>query len=263
MNIPSIRLEIAKDDFHILEFIPYEQLTIADYLRITEPGPPGELDHERITRAFGVPRRFARIMRAHEVKQVMDHYLEWIAKAPKMWDEVKAITEAIDKWDNPDRQWTQEDAAAMFAERGMHRTSFEVDGRTFQVPQRVELTTVWGQWLSLTDAVSSHKGPDAAMYPPILAVMCMEEGETYPAQGKEEGDNDFEARFVAWLGARVEMFHRARMVDAMAVCAFFLSSSEQFSATMTASTSNCPSWMRHWSGQTARPSGSDGDNAPS
>lgn len=263
MTIPTLRLVIADDDFHEVALKDYDELTVRDYLRITEEGPPGETDQQRIAGAFGVPRRFTMIMRAHEAAQVMTHYLEWIRKSAEQWGAVRGILEKLDNWEDPAAPWTREDAQELMRLEGLDRKTITVGDRVFVVPERVEHETVWGQWLSLTDTVKAHTGPDAALYPKVLALLCLEEGERYPSQGKEEDDHAFEARFVQWVTDRIQLFHEARMVDAMAVCAFFLSSSAQFSAIMTASTSNCPSWMKHWTGQMQRPSATDGANAPS
>lgn len=262
MSTPAI-LRVVVSDAETLEIplLPFDRLTVADYLRISEPASDEEQPHQLVARVFGIPERITWVMTAQEVQDLLAWYLEWMKGSADAWAGVKRVTEALDNWADPTEPWTLEHAVGLLKGEGLHRTTIEVEGRSFVVPQRLEHATLWGQWLSLKHAADKHTGPEATLYPKVLATLCLEPGELWPRQERDETPEAFDERFGEWMTERRATFHRARMVDALAACAFFLSSSGQFRAIMSHSSTACPNWMKHW--RAPEPQTTESAGAPS
>lgn len=261
-GVNVLRVVVTPDEVHDIPVRKFDELTVSDYLRIAEQPKEGEQTHELVSRVFQIPRRIAWAMKAHEVEALFAWYVEWIKRSNEAWASVKAVTERLPELSPEGTPWTMPQAIELLKEHSLHRTSITVNGVVYAVPQRLETDTSWGQWISLKHLAETHKGPEAAMYPGILALLCMAEGESYPVQGKDEEVDAFDARFLEWYTKRCAMFSGARMVDALACCAFFLSSSPQFSETMGASLTNCHNWSRRWSGQGPKPTADAGAPTP-
>jgi hypothetical protein len=235
-----LRVIVTEEEVHEVEVRPFDRLTVADYLRIGEPPEQPELPHELAARVFGIPERVTWIMRAHELEHLGQWYLGWLTEGAKRWEALRTVNEALNAMDNEGKAWTPQEALELLKAHGLHRTAIEVEGVQYRVPQRLEHETTWGQWLSIRHTVERHKGPEAALYPKVLAILCMPEGERFPMRSKDETAEAFDERFAAWLRARTRTFERARFVDALACCAFFLSSSATFRAIIRPSSTPSP-----------------------
>ena len=259
----TLRIELTDTEAHEVTLLPFDQLTVEDYLRIAEPTRENEQPHEQVSRIFGIPERITWVMKTHEVERLMSWYADWMRKGAASWASVKAVTDRLPEKDATGKPWTMAEAIELLSEHSLHRRHIEVDGVRYIVPQRIEHDTTWGQWLSLKHVADRHKGPEAELYPKVLAVLCMAEGERYPRRGSDETPEAFEERFATWTTQRRRLFRRARFVDALACCAFFLSSSEQFTAIMGASMTNCLNWSRRWKEQGPPSTASDGEQGRS
>ena len=259
----GIHLDLG-DTIHEVPIKPFHELTVADYLHITAPIPEGEEMHETVARVFRFPPLYAWAMKADQVEGLYEWFLQWHREGAERWAAMKRVTLKLEEWtDTHTGPWNHEDAKALLEAEGFHRGFIEIDGVRYMVPQKLEEESIFGQWASLKDLTHDHNGEEAELYAAIMAIFCMTEGERFPSQHRDEEDHEFTARFMGWIQDRRSLFMRATMVDAMGVCAFFLSSSSRFRGTMTANTLTCPPWMRHWTAQTPPPTDSVGAPRPS
>lgn len=234
----TVRLTIAPGDHHDIELVPFDQLTVEQHIRIFET-VKDETKADYLQRAFGVPERFARVMRPHEIDRVSEFFEGWIRDND---GRLKALANVHDTMrdfaEAHGRGWTLEEAKSILQAQGLYRERIEVAGRTFVAPQRIDVETQAGQWADLEDALNVDDGlpieqraTESETYVKTLAILMREEVDGklafgYPAQGKEESDQEFSERLTAWVLDRRSMFMRATWVDVMGCAAFFFSKSD-------------------------------------
>lgn len=247
MSEEVIRIEVGPE-VHEFPVKRFDQITLADYIRIMD-APEGEQQYEMVSRVFGIPRRITLAMTTPERAGLLKWYGEWITNGDELQKRIAAVSTGLKELATKEkRNWTHKDMREALKAAGLHTTSIEVDGKTYHVPQRLDNTGLWDQWIKLQKAQEAHdkrKDMEQKLYATILAIFCMQEGETWPVQRNDETDNAFADRFADWYMPRLDLFSRAKYIDAQSVCAFFFSSSLEFEGITHPSLTRFPRSNQH------------------
>lgn len=227
-----IRIRLDDQEAHDIEVKTYEEITVEEYIRIADGHNADEAPHETLSRVFSVPSRIARVMKMHEIYGVMGAYAKLLEDGKAAWAKAHDIRALLKKEDEETKvNWTAERAKQLLAEASIHRYTIEVEGQEFQVAQDIDAEGNYGQYLDLQVA-SDMECSESARLPHLLAIYCLKKGEGYgPEKMPGESLDDHRIRWDAWKDARIALFHKARMVDAQAVAAFFFFSSSVFRET--------------------------------
>lgn len=253
-GISTLRIIVTDQEVHDIPIRSFEQLTVADYLRISEPRD-NEPPHQTVARVFNIPTRITWVMKVHEVEALFEWYGKWMKEGAKAWGSVEAVQGLLKDAEEGGEPMKAAQALEVLKAHSLYRATIEVDGVKYIVPQHLDQDTVWGQWLSLQALAESHSGPEAELYPNVMAVLCLEEGERYPTANEGETQDAFDARYSEWMVRRRATFRKARFVDALACCTFFLSSSSRFAETMRPLMTSFHNWSKRPTGPTPPPTG--------
>lgn len=231
----------AEEEYRDIPVPTFEELTVEQYGRLTT-SVDGEAQHQTIARIFGLPEHLALALTVAERGELMEFLHAYLKDTAKAWADLGKAKEALKAvTEEHQRRPTPADIRAAMEGHGLFRSHIEAGGRRFVVPQELENTTKWGQWITAQSAIEEHvksKDPDWKLWPKLLAVFCLEAGERWPTKADGEDADEFDERFGAWLGARQAIMQGARFVDAMAVTAFFFSTSTEFARIMLPHTTN-------------------------
>ena len=228
---------IRLDYGHTVKELPcptFEELTVDDYVRIVEQTPANNVEqpHDTIQRVFGLSFEEVVVMKVSEVEALLTFYTEWVRQGAERFNSLRTIGERLDEMANEEAPPTAERIREELAALDSIPDWFDLDdGVRYMVPQAVDVSTVWGQILDLKALTEAKNGGEVSRYARLLAIMCLPHGETFhPAN----------------VAKRVPMFGGVRMVDAMAVIAFFFSTSERFNALPLHNFPHCLAWRKRW-----------------
>lgn len=241
----------APEEYRDVPVPTFEELTIEHYGRLATT-VDGEAQHATIARIFDTPEHMALAMTPKERGVLLEFLHTYLRDTAKAWKDMGAAKQALKAvTEQHQRRPTPADIREAMEGHGLFRRSIMVQGRTFAVPEAIEHTCKWGQWITAQSDIEQHVksgDPDWKLWPRLLAVFCLEPGERWPTKAEGEDADAFDERFGEWLGTRTALMHHARFVDAMAVVAFFFSTSIEFGRIMlphTMSTRSSPlPWPR-------------------
>lgn len=210
----------------------FDELTVEDYVRCAETAPTYEEPHERLLRVFGLEEHVVRCMSMDEVEQVLAFYSKWMAESAAMVGKLRTIVEQFDADDTNQVKWGAAEAIAQLNDVMPLPHYLELDGTRYIVPHRVDEATVYGQYLDVRNAIRSHgDAGEVSLYPTLLAILCLPEGEAYNPSNNQH---------------RKHVFNGARFVDALTVCAFFFSTCERLRAMLNPNFPLLARWKKHW-----------------
>lgn len=234
----AFRLEIAPGDHFDVVLKPYSELTVEEHVRIFEEEVE-ETKQDYLHRAFGVPKRFARVMKPHEVDMAIERSKQWMEQNDARLRSMREVIDTLKDFQTAnERPWTLKDAREILEQHGIYRDRIEAEGRTFIAPKNIDLDTSAGQWSDLEEAMIADKRlpedqrpPESLNYCKVLSILMQEVTDAgvevhYPAQHSDESDNEYGARLGRWLVDREALFRRCRWVDVAGVAAFFFSRSD-------------------------------------
>jgi len=248
----GIRLTIAEGDHHDIVVKPFDQLTVAEHIRIYENDSKDEgynpLDtaKNRLVRITGAPDRFIRYMRSAEIDELVRVLDEQVTANNMVMGKLAKVRETLDAWEKEHngQTWNLADARAVLEGHSLFTTTITVNGRTYTAPFVEEAT--FGQWIDLQSAMDVVGGePESMSYVRALAVMMTGEDGPYPVQENEENDTDYRTRANAYTQQRRADFLAAPFVEVLGAAAFFFSNSERFAAICAHSMSRLRSLTRH------------------
>lgn len=226
--------EPEKGEIDWIRLKDFPQLTVAEYARIMDK-PEHETQQDMVARVFGIDRWMVMGMSLQNRNDLIGFYKGWMKESAAMWARSKQLHErlAAIPEEQDGKPWDAQQARAALEDVQMFRTSFEVDGRTFRVPELIEQASKLGQWITAKDMVADHAksgAPEWKLWPKMLACFCLEDGDPWPMQRKDEEPDDWDLRFAQWWSPRAAFFEQAKVIDAMCINAFFFSSSNEFHA---------------------------------
>lgn len=249
----KIRLTIAPGDHFDIEVKPFDELTVAEHIRIYEGNEqdtgysPLDMAKNRLVRITGAPDRFIRFMSAREVDELTRVMNEQTAAQDRTLSTMAKVYETLDQWEkeHDGKPWTVADALAVLEGHSLFRGEITVEGRTYTAPL-IEETATFGQWIDL-QAAMDLKGMEAESmgYVRALAVFMQGEDGPYPVQRNDETDEDYRSRANAYTRQRMRDFQAARFIDVLGVAAFFFFRSERFAAICAHSMTRFQSLTRH------------------
>lgn len=234
----KIRLTIAEGDHFDIEVKPFDELTVADHIRIYESDEKdtgwSHLDtlRNRITRITGAPNRFIRIMSEDELNELVRVMNEQTAAHDRTLSAIGRVYETLDNWpkEHDGKDWTTDEAEAVMRDHHLFRERVEVNGRTYTAP-RIDQSATFGQWIDLQSAVDMPAGtPESDTYVRALAILMDGDDGRYPVQANDESDAEYRVRANAYTQQRRNDFMAARFVDVLGAAAFFFFNSERFAA---------------------------------
>lgn len=247
-----IRLELAKDDYFDIEVKPFEQLTVADHIRLYESDDQDkghstfDLLLERIVRMTGAPSRFIRCMSPKEADELMRVLDEQIRHNDRALASIAKINETLENWEKEHDgiPWTLDDAREALAQHGLFRECIEVGGKTYTAPS-VESAS-FGKWIDLSAAMSVEGAKESESYVRACSIMMEGPDGPYPTQRNDESDGDYSKRCDAYTQERRALFtNEARFVDVLGCAAFFFSKSDRFAAICAHSMPSLRMLRRH------------------
>jgi hypothetical protein len=232
-----IRIEIAPGDHFDIEVKPFDQLTVADHIRLYESNDKDQghssldLLKNRIIRMTGAPSRFIRHMKASEAEELMLVLDDQIKANDRTMSAMAKVNETLENWEkeHDGEAWTLADVQAIMEQHSLFRDRIEVDGKTFTAPL-VEPSS-FGKWIDLSAAMSIEGAKESESYVRACSIMMEGEDGPYPVQRDDETDAAYTMRCDAYTESRRSLFHdHARFVDVLGCAAFFFSKFERFAA---------------------------------
>lgn len=232
----TIRLEIAPGDHFDVTVPAFEELSVADHIRLFESNAkdegstPLEIAQNRLIRITGAPSRYIRYMTPKEVDECFGAIEAMMSDHLRTHSSLAKVMETLDKWEDEHegKAWTLEDARQVMDGHGLFRQVIEVSGRSYTAPL-IEQSATFGQWIDL-QACMGLEGPESESYVRACSIMMDGQDGKYPVQGPAESDHEYSTRVDAWTEQRRRDFTDARFVDVLGCAAFFFSSSERFAA---------------------------------
>lgn len=233
MSAP-LRITIAEGDYFDCHFPPFEQLSVADHIRIFEGKEeegltPLDTAKNRLVRITGAPERFIRHLTEKEVERANEYVSTCIGSHNDKLGAMATVNDTLEKWkeEHDGKDWTAEDAKTLVESLGIFRPSITHNSKTYTA---IPLGgTYYGQWIDLQHAVAELKdAPESELYARALAILMHGEDGSYPVQGNDESDHDYSKRANAYTHSRIQFFLSAPWVDVMGCAAFFFSNVDDF-----------------------------------
>lgn len=247
----TLRLTIAEGDHFDCHFPPFEQLSVADHIRIyegkePEEGTPLELAKARLLKITGAPDRFVRFMRQHEVEKAYDYAAQCIAENNAKLTALARVHETLEKWpdEHDGKLWTEHDARKVMEDFAIFQPTITVEEKTYNAEPLGVAT--YGQWIDLSGAMNASKDwTESELYARSLAILMHGPDGPYPVQGKDESDTDYAKRAGEYSTERLRLFMAAPWVDVMGCAAFFFSKGGLYAAICSHSMTRFQSLRGH------------------
>lgn len=249
----TIRIIITPGDHFDIEVKPFDELTVADHIRIYESDAKDtgynnlDMAKNRLIRITGAPDRFIRFMSAKKVDELTRVMNEQTAAQDRTLSTMAKVYETLNAWEkeHEGKAWTVDDARAVLEDHRLFRGEITVEGRTYTAPKIMEDAT-FGQWIDL-QAAMDLKGMEAESMGYVRALSILMQGEDgpYPVQANDESDEAYRGRANAYVQQRHRDFLAARFIDVLGCAAFFFFNSERFAAICAHSMTRFQHLTRH------------------
>ena len=220
----TLRIHIG-DQTKEVSLPAWEDITLGRYAEVAR-APKDELDHEVVARILGIDTLDALAMSTKEAMAALNWYWGVLSEGAKAWT---AYADILD--DLGEEGLTKPGLLQAIAQRGGRITHIDIDGERYIVPEDIEMSTKYGQWVDLEATLDQFEGTEheSEYFPHLLAALCTKEGEVYSEI------NGLQRR---------KVFERCRAIDGIRAVAFFFSSSDVFARIMLRRFPNCLAFVQ-------------------
>lgn len=228
MNVLRLRFRDRVEDFELKSF---DELTIDEWERIARKPEKGEGKPEILERMFGIPTKYGAMIHDRQAMGLLSHYEAWISDHNRTMQMMRDVRDACEAC-------TDRRLASIRDVWVKHRPAIKavmVEGERYIVPQSLDTDVTYMQWSNLQVAIDRRAvAPDPDVegdegkpgtttmqfYAEVLAWMLRTDG--HELEWYDNGSLTEEARFDHIYKTRPGVFRKARIADAIEVCAWLM-----------------------------------------